>query len=1099
MGDEAEVVSDWNDDTAFFDSWSDECGNFMYKEYYDTKRFMAGLYRDDRIRRRNERRRKYMRKGVRKGEERYIKAKQAKVGEEIRCAGYACGKSFVKKSYQQAFCCTKCKDNFWNKRTEFYGYRKQVDIPKEEPTTTEQETLSTTNTNNEEEMSSWDWSTCSEKLGFNEDERQVVRCLWEYSHDPHKPKHLKEARTKAEKLLSSPQADEKPKVNAQALVLDYIVYMRDVPSSTIVEMLVSLTEKNYLDVVEKIDALLSLYRLDDYGSDYDKEFWGDESPKTESPFEGKVVLFPPIDIVKKTAPSFEGEIETLPSPKAKEEEPVSIETQIANINGLLGYVRCPDEGNRIIAIIVKKKSSDGNNDVYALKEVTKTNNIYAISESDNVMGLMGQAVKLVISPLIELDSIDIVDDHFGGMCLTSKVVAEVNGEDVDLAVFVTSAVDNGCATNSFLFLSRLEGDILKILSGEIENKAFAKHIELIKHPDGSPLSNYLLRIMPICTTANFFNPLSGGLVGYVRKIDKSTWISVCKENFGDEGTSTKYATEELAIHNSLYSYVLTPLFDKLSFVSEWQSGMLTIDYEEGNYNVKLRKHAADGNTLRIFSTYNYYLASRVVFTICEHMEHYNNVRWLGLEYYQYRDKADTEKLAYIHNDVYKGLKETLVTKRTIAHSYRTDVWYEFSQIIGNEVSLACDYEDEKSAVRNITEEVITSVKLAVEKNGIVPELFASMGISIPIGLEAKVFMKDKVTQKYYDLATTYGEHYLSNASTICSELDKNFNMPYAMNNEEKKEVSLEEETIQEPLESEIDEDFLTDEDFSDEAIFGENFSCEHLSGKIAYIYIPVRNKKGGIGISVYKDDENAFSDCHVVVGGQTYDHRLCHIAIESAVDMLFQEVAKNRSDINLDAPIKMNYEKELKAYYITINTNGEDIDIACARGHYEAEQILGALRFIQEYLKNTNHAGKYANTPKKMPYYDIAYGKDGKVGGSNTRTYRLTDYDVVRVRGINDYHIVVSSSGEGEEDYVIPFNNLDTALVSLSFAVANKIAVHHTLIGEISISVMEDGGCDEYNVIVNGVGYEVASFKEKEVAVKFAKQLYKRLKEKFSN
>ena len=947
-------------------------------------------------------------------------------------------------------------------------------------------------------MSSWDWSTCSEKLGFNEDERQVVRCLWEYSHDPHEPKHLKEARTKAEKLLSSPQADEKPKVNAQALVLDYIVYMRDVPSSTIVEILIYLTEKNYLAIVEKIDALLSLYRLDDYGSDYDKEFWGDESPKTESPFEGKVVLFPPIDIVKKTAPSFDGEIETLPSPKAKEEEPVSIETQIANINGLLGYVRCPDEGSRIVAIIVKEKSSDGVNDVYVLKEVTKTNNIYAISESDNVMGLMGQAVKLVISPLIELDSIDIVDDHFGGMCLTSKVVAEVNGEEVDLAVFVTSAVDNGCATNSFLFLSRLEGDILKILSGEIENKAFAKHIELIKHPDSSPLSNYLLRIMPICTTANFFNPLSGELVGYVRKIDKSTWISVCKENFGDEGTSTKYATEELAIHNSLYSYVLTPLFDKLSFVSEWQSGMLTIDYEEGNYNVTLRKHSNDGKTLKIFSTYNCYLASRVVFTICEHMEHYNNVRWLGLEYYQYRDKADTEKLAYIHNDVYKGLKETLVTKRTIAHSYRTDVWYEFSQIIGNEVSLACDYEDEKSTMRNIAEEVDTFVHVAVERNLVVPELFASMSVGEGT-LEEKVFMKDKKTGKYYDLVHFYGEKSISHAQAICSELDKKFNMPYAMNNEEKKEVSLDEENIQEPLESEIDEDFLTDEDFSDEAIFGGNFSCEHLSGKIAYIYIPVRNKNGGIDISVYKDEENSFSDCHVVVGGQTYDHRLYHIAIKSAVDMLFQEVAKNRSDIQLDAPIKMNYEKELKAHYITINTNGADIVIACVRSHYEAEQILGALRFIQEYLKNTNHAGRYSNTPKKMPYYDIAYDKDNKVGGSNTRTYRLTDYDILKVRGLNDCHIVVHPSSEGEEDYVIPFNNVNTAIIELAFAVANKIAVHHTLIGEISISVMEDGGCDEYNVIVNGVGFIPASFKEKDVAVKFAKELYKRLKEKFSN
>lgn len=948
------------------------------------------------------------------------------------------------------------------------------------------------------ERCSWDYMGARETLGLDEKEYEIVKHLSYYNETLSKDA-LKSARLVADELYNQGRKEKVEDAEAFRRVLEFVTTTEQVIPAEMSRILVTLVRKDYDNVVKHLDILIGENEAEDDGSDYDKEFWGDETPKTESLFEGKVVLFPPIDIVKKTAPSFEGEIETLPSPKAKEEEPVSIETQIANINGLLGYVRCPDEGNRIIAIIVKGKSSDGNNDVYALKEVTKTNNIYAVSESDNPLKLMGQAVKYAISPLIDLGSIELVDHVTSLMRLSSKVMAEVKGESVDLATFVNYEEDNGYAIYSFVFCSKLQSEILKILSGEVENKAFAKHLELIKHPDGSPLSNYLLRVMPICTTANFFNPLSGELVGYVRKIDKSTWISVCKENFGDEGTSTKYATEELAIHNSLYSYVLTPLFDELSFVSEWQSGMLTIDYEEGNYNVTLRKHAADGNTLRIFSTYNYYLASRVVFTICEHMEHYNNVRWLGLEYYQHRDKADTEKLAYIHNDVYKGLKETLVTKRTIAHSYRTDVWYEFSQIIGNEVSLACDYEDEKSAVRNITEEVITSVKLAVEKNGIVPEIFSSMDLHLPFGFEASVFMKDKVSQKFYDLATTYGWNRLSNARTICEALDKEFNMPYAMNNEEKKEVSLEEETIQEPLESEIDEDFLTDEDFSDEAIFGENFSCEHLSGKIAYIYIPVRNKKGGIGISVYKDDENAFSDCHVVVGGQTYDHRLCHIAIESAVDMLFQEVAKNRSDINLDAPIKMNYEKELKAYYITINTNGEDIDIACARGHYEAEQILGALRFIQEYLRNTNHAGKYANTPKRMPYYNIAYDKDNKVGGSNTRTYRLTDYDVVRVRGLNDCHVVVRPSGEGEEDYVIPFNNVNTAIIELSFAVADKIAVHHTLVGEISISVMEDGGCDEYNVIVNGVGYEVASFKEKEVAVKFAKELYKRLKDKFPN
>lgn len=59
--------------------------------------------------------------------------------------------------------------------------------------------------------------------------------------------------------------------------------------------------------------------------------------------------------------------------------------------------------------------------------------------------------------------------------------------------------------------------------------------------------------------------------------------------------------------------------------------------------------------------------------------------------------------------------------------------------------------------------------------------------------------------------------------------------------------------------------------------------------------------------------------------------------------------------------------------------------------------------------------------------------------------------------------------------------------------------MHHTLIGEISVSVMNVGGDSGYNVIVNGVGFEAASFKEKEHAVMFAKQLYNRLREKFPN
>ena len=42
----------------------------------------------------------------------YDKAKTAKVGETVTCAG--CKTQFVKKHYQQAFCQTKCKDKYWN-------------------------------------------------------------------------------------------------------------------------------------------------------------------------------------------------------------------------------------------------------------------------------------------------------------------------------------------------------------------------------------------------------------------------------------------------------------------------------------------------------------------------------------------------------------------------------------------------------------------------------------------------------------------------------------------------------------------------------------------------------------------------------------------------------------------------------------------------------------------------------------------------------------------------------------------------------------------------------------------------------------------------
>lgn len=43
---------------------------------------------------------------------------KAKVGSECRCP--MCGKKFVKKVYQQKFCCIKCKNNYHNKRQVYY-------------------------------------------------------------------------------------------------------------------------------------------------------------------------------------------------------------------------------------------------------------------------------------------------------------------------------------------------------------------------------------------------------------------------------------------------------------------------------------------------------------------------------------------------------------------------------------------------------------------------------------------------------------------------------------------------------------------------------------------------------------------------------------------------------------------------------------------------------------------------------------------------------------------------------------------------------------------------------------------------------------------
>lgn len=44
----------------------------------------------------------------------YKTNKSAKTGDLIKCP--VCGAEFKKKIYQQVFCCSKCKDAYWNKK-----------------------------------------------------------------------------------------------------------------------------------------------------------------------------------------------------------------------------------------------------------------------------------------------------------------------------------------------------------------------------------------------------------------------------------------------------------------------------------------------------------------------------------------------------------------------------------------------------------------------------------------------------------------------------------------------------------------------------------------------------------------------------------------------------------------------------------------------------------------------------------------------------------------------------------------------------------------------------------------------------------------------
>lgn len=61
-------------------------------------------------------------------QQRYELNKKAKVGEQISCT--VCETVFIKKQWQQVFCCPECKDKYWNNKKDRHraGYHHQYNI-----------------------------------------------------------------------------------------------------------------------------------------------------------------------------------------------------------------------------------------------------------------------------------------------------------------------------------------------------------------------------------------------------------------------------------------------------------------------------------------------------------------------------------------------------------------------------------------------------------------------------------------------------------------------------------------------------------------------------------------------------------------------------------------------------------------------------------------------------------------------------------------------------------------------------------------------------------------------------------------------------------
>ena len=124
MSDEVDALTDFYYGTETESDWWEDMDKDEREDYGNSFRnfrnSMRNVITDDHgcgrhsksRSRKSERRRAARSEQIERQSKVYDTNKAARNGVELKCP--SCEKTFIKKSYQQAFCCTQCKDDYWN-------------------------------------------------------------------------------------------------------------------------------------------------------------------------------------------------------------------------------------------------------------------------------------------------------------------------------------------------------------------------------------------------------------------------------------------------------------------------------------------------------------------------------------------------------------------------------------------------------------------------------------------------------------------------------------------------------------------------------------------------------------------------------------------------------------------------------------------------------------------------------------------------------------------------------------------------------------------------------------------------------------------------